>query len=437
MVSNVRWGETVAAVVIGILLGILSIFKGTEVYGLMLTILVYGFFFLFCQYFLHDVQIRNILWMAFTLRVLLALINVYIFPLPDSQADAVTFERVGWEFAQYWMGEEREVQWISSAFLYSKFIGLIYYLFDRVPLIPHLLNVILGTLIVYNIYKIALRVTDDSKTAHLAAFVALFFPTLNLYSAILLRESLIVFLFSLSVLLFLEWFFKNNYLMLLLSVVPIHLASYLHQGTALILFVYLFVVVFYSPRLKKIDKFPVAKILFVSFAIVLYLVFFGTDIFKVFPEISALPQALSERLGYTSRGNAAYLIGLHPDNNLEAILMTPLRIIYFFFTPFPWMIEDAVHLIGFFDAILYMVLMYYSLKGLRHIWQRNKMLCIFLVLVLLVFAVVFAWGTSNFGTAARHRQKIVWLLIVLAAAGKSKSFLEAMKKRIPRRTENL
>jgi len=76
---------------------------------------------------------------------------------------------------------------------------------------------------------------------------------------------------------------------------------------------------------------------------------------------------------------------------------------------------------AFFDALLYIFLSIYAFKGLASLRRKDKLLFWGIVLILVVFLVVFAWGTSNYGTAIRHRQKIVWLLSVPAAIGIAKS----------------
>ena len=61
-------------------------------------------------------DIRHVLLVAFLVRAALALIHYYIFPLPDSSADAVTFERVAWE----WSREPLGLQFVDD---YSYFIS--------------------------------------------------------------------------------------------------------------------------------------------------------------------------------------------------------------------------------------------------------------------------------------------------------------------------
>ncbi len=43
--------------------------------------------------------------------------------------------------------------------------------------------------------------------------------------------------------------------------------------------------------------------------------------------------------------------------------------------------------------------------------------------MLLIIIGTFAWGVSNFGTATRHRQKIVGLIIAVSSLGITRNWL--------------
>lgn len=129
------------------------------------------------------------------------------------------------------------------------------------------------------------------------------------------------------------------------------------------------------------------------------------------------PEYLSAEVSVASRGDAAYLFDLYPDTKLDFLWQTPLRIFYFLFSPFPSMLSEPGHVLGLVDALLYLsmslIITVSLFRGLGI--ERNRLLL--LLSVLFVFVFVFSWGTSNFGTAIRHRQKIAWLFITLTSIG--------------------
>ena len=200
-------------------------------------------------------------------------------------------------------------------------------------------------------------------------------------------------------------------------------ASALHGGMVFIGIVYVFFFSFYHPKKKRWVAISLNSLIAVLL-VVFYLVTFGDLVTNKLPQDMSMlfsEDFLGERTQIAARDRAAYLAGFAPTSPLSMLLQTPLRILYFLYTPFVWMVSAAVDVVGFFDALLYIFLSIYAFKGLASLRRKDKLLFWGIVLILVVFLVVFAWGTSNYGTAIRHRQKIVWLLSVPAAIGIAKS----------------
>lgn len=405
------------SIVIGLITGIVSAGRGTDLIGLFLMVLI----FLGLSVFLFrypDPVLRNILFLAFVVRSGLALFQEYIAPLPDSTSDAVTFERLGWEVAQAWLNGDVAPQ-LSGAYLYSVLIGSLYYLFGRVPLVPQMVNVILGVIIVFLIYKLTYLIAKSLKSARLASLFAAFFPTLNLYSAITLRENVVVVLTIVSVYCFTKWLKADTLLEMAGAAVTLLGASALHGGMIVIGSVYGLFFCFYDPKRKRWVMFSQRLLLGAILTIVILGLFRSVLLNKLPNDIFTLfsPEYLGKHTAIAARDRAAYLVGLTPNSFGDLIIQTPIRMIYFLFTPFPWMVTKMIDFVGFIDAFLYFGFMFYSLKGLLYLRKRDKIVFVAISLILIIAFSTFAWGTSNYGTAIRHRQKFVWLLMSLASLG--------------------
>lgn len=403
-------------------IGLLPILRGNEFFGIILFGIIFLLFILISS-FKKDTFLIFILAISFLVRSILAILNVYIFPLPDSGADAVEFERVAWEYAQILLGNEEELSRTSNAFIFSKFIGVIYLVFDRIPIVAHLFNVITGVLIVYYIYQICM-LTFSKKAAKTAATIAAFFPTFNLYSAVLTRECIIVLFFVISFYFMILWYKKKKNSALIGTFVFILLATLLHGGLIFVILVYTFIFLFFNNNKEEWNFTPYIKISALSLSLGIILFFGGDYIFNKIPSGITLGNAheiLTVSLSYAAKGDAAYLVGYTPNSLVDLVTQTPIRVFYFLFAPLPWMITSASHVVGFIDGLLYLVLSFYTIKGLKFLWKHDKVLFILCFGLFIVFLVTFAWGTSNFGTAVRHRQKIVWLLIIVAVIGKYKN----------------
>ena len=111
---------------------------------------------------------------------------------------------------------------------------------------------------------------------------------------------------------------------------------------------------------------------------------------------------------------------------LNMLLYTLPRIVFFLFSPFPWHWRGLSDIIAFcFNSVFYMGAVYSAWKYLRSKERENRNLLIALLIVALVTVFVFAWGTSNTGTAVRHRDKMVILygmIWALSGVGKRKTY---------------
>jgi hypothetical protein len=121
---------------------------------------------------------------------------------------------------------------------------------------------------------------------------------------------------------------------------------------------------------------------------------------------------ISGLLGASIRGEAAFPRWLIPGDFASLFWTVPLRVFYFIASPLPWDVKSAEHLIGAFDAALYTSLVIVMLVNFKSIRQNRLAFLMFLLFLFLL--VGFSLGTGNFGTAVRHRFKLLPLLLILS-----------------------
>jgi len=139
----------------------------------------------------------------------------------------------------------------------------------------------------------------------------------------------------------------------------------------------------------------------------------GIGLYQKFGNINTL-EDVRRLQAYRAQGRAAYLENFHPVKPIDIIWQLPIRIIYFLFTPFLWMVSSSADFIGLADVAIYIVLMICAWKR-RNNWLYSKRASP-LMLMFLILLAVFAMGSSNYGTTIRHRFKIVPMLIIWATA---------------------
>jgi len=415
-------------IVIGSFIGLGSITRGADLFGLFF-ISICCFIFMTILFKVNDPVLKKVLIIALSLRTGLALVQAFILNLPDSGNDTVVYELTGWEYATAWnTGLEANFTFAHGApLVYSKIIGVIYFISGRVPLLVQFVNVVLGVFIVYYVYKIIIEFGATKRSAQIGSVITALFPTLCLYSTITLRETFISFFTIVSVFYFFKWLNSGTVSKLILAAAFLLLSSALFGAMIVVGVVYAIFFIFYEVKTKKwrlLSKQSVLGIFIVT--LVIMIIIFNPFLMDKLPGDLRLifsPDYMSWKVTTVATGGAAYLVGFTPNSILDIIIQSPVRMMYFLFAPFPWMISSPGQILGLIDALLYLVLVFYSVKGLKYLKKYNNPAFWAVILMLLIIIGTFAWGVSNFGTAIRHRQKIVPLLIAVSSLGITRSWL--------------
>jgi len=372
---------------------------------------------LICAHYARSIS--HILIAAFVIRTLAAFIHFYVVPLPYSQADALKFEETAWQWAQAPSG----FQFLENpTYFISWIIALLYRLTDRSPLMAQSLSVLFGTLTVMIGWLLARELWND-HVAKKAAWGIAFFPTLILFSAIILREAYFWFFLLLALLGTSRWLRTPSIRELLLALTSFVIGILFHGVMALGLFAFLSFVILGSARqffvglgrgLFRIKH--LVAIIAATGLIALYMT--GVVILPKFGKIENIAQRawLFSRVKYSveaSREEVAYPEWLIPKTGPEALWKAPIRVAYFFFSPFPWDFKKPQHLLLIFDGMLYLLLIFYLLHSRSLILIDVRKIWLLIVIGSIVMALAF--GTGSFISAVRHRAKVVAPLIVIAA----------------------
>lgn len=356
-------------------------------------------------------RVCHILIAAFIVRSLFAVIHYYVIPLPDSQFDAASFERLAAQWAAEGFSRVLE-KFALGAELYCWILALLYSILGRSPLMAQALNVLFGTLIVWNVYSIS-RLLWNEKTALHVAMVATVFPTLVLYSAITLREVAVVYPFTLGLLWFIRWLQINRLSTILVSVFAFIVSISFHFGMFIVLILLLFIIcIKYLDDFLKVRLVSILKnsIFFIFIIIMIGVVLINLQAFGgfLFKGLNFL-NWLSQETKFRAEGRAAYLVWMQPHTLLDLFWQTPIRVVYFLFAPFPWMVQDLKDLFGLLISILNLLLFFQLFRSLPDILANTRARWLLWILVGLL--VEFAWLSSNYGISIRHNSKIIPIVL--------------------------
>ena len=368
--------------------------------------------------------LSRILFVAFTFRMFAAVVNAYVVPLPDSTADARTFEIVAWEWAQGGVAEAIQQFTGPDSYFISWVLSVLYAATDRsllmaqsVSLLFGLGTVVLGTLLTREIW--------GTRAAIKAGWLLALFPTLILYSALVMREAYIWFFVLVALYGVALWARYGDFRYLMLALAGFLGAAFFHGAMFVGALFFLLYVAFWALTrlLKGLSQCRLHLFACVLILSTLVVILGYTSSGVSLPKLGTFQQAInSERIlvlvdsrtrGSDDKVGASFPEWTQPASVSEIPFKSPARMAYFTFSPFPWDVRTPAHLIGLVDGLLYMLLVFLIWRNKRAIWANPAARAI--LFIILGYILVFSFGIGNFGTGIRHRAKFVAGLIILAA----------------------
>ena len=364
-------------------------------------------------------DIFKILLVALIVRVLVMLIGHYLIPLPDSTADAISFEATAWSLAQVGFLNVLDAYIGPDPKFISLLIAIPYSLFGRSILMAKSISLLFGMGSVFLGWKLA-KMIWDKRTANRVGWVIALFPSLILYSALVMRESYIVFFLIVALCGVVIWVKNNNYKSLVLVALGFTGATFFHGAlmTGALTFLVIvgilsFIKLYKSLKSNRINiKIFMFFLIFITISSLYISGKIHVPYLGSFKETTSIKTLLKKTDGAT-RGVASYPEWTKARSFEELLYKGTIRSLYFVFSPFPWDIQKPAHLIGMIDSFLYMYLSYLIFQNRKIIW-KDPVLRIILI-ILLSYIIVFGVGVGNFGTGIRHRSKFVIMFILLAA----------------------
>src|SRR5699024_9951499 len=299
-----------------------------------------------------------------------------------------------------------------------------------------------------------------------------FLPNFAVMNVILLRESIIIFLVTLSLYFFLKWWKKGSFIKLMIALILPIIASLFHSGSIAIVLGYIIIITFYDRRSRRFIfnyQTVISGILGIGLLFILNTLF-SDLLFSKFNSIDSAADLNKTAQAYTD-GGSAYLQNIESNNPIIMILLTPIRMFYFIASPLPWdwrsfsdifafMFSSLFYIITIFFVIsflniinIYYIILFINIRfffffaylfllycrsfsvifafmfsslfyiitiffGIRSLNIKNtdyKNLNIALLIMAVVTMIFFSWGVSNSGTALRHREKFLAVYMLLLA----------------------
>ena len=297
--------------------------------------------------------------------------------------------------------------------LYSTLFSPAYTVFGHISELGRLQMALFGTFVVVNIYLITEYIYDH-RAGLIAGLITAVFPYWIILSAILYRDMLVIFFFTLMAYYFVRWQrgeHQPSVLALLigsallgLSLRTVNIAA---LGTILVITAFM--------SLDRVSTKGIGAIIAGLGAATVAYVAIGQQLF--------LSELASRRAWLAREAPGAYLSDVIYQSFAELLAFLPIGAVYFFLTPFPWHFIDLMAMIAIAQNLfLWYPVVALSVIGFRdslHVPKGPKMM---IPLVGFSIAGVFAYGLveGNIGPAMRHRSQFQFVFFVLAGIALSK-----------------
>ena len=380
---------------------------------------------------------KNFLFVALILRSLCVILDQYFITLPDSTGDAIVFEHKAFYYSEKYGLNIIFQLFHQDSFIISKFISIFYTFLDRSAMMSKMFSVGFGTFTVFLIYRLTF-ILWGSRTALKAGWLATFFPSFILYSSLILREIYIVFFLMYALIACVNFINTNRLNYFIKSFVGFAIAALFHGPMILGFFVFALYISLrilkknnYFLYFKKKNLFSIFLIPIILLPVITYFLGYysipkigninNIGIFKDnnIPKENTIEGRIIWKINKATRssGNsmsgASYPSWTMPKSLTEIIYLTPVRMFYFLYAPFPWDIKRAKHFVGLFDAFFYIYLSICVLRNRKILYENPPTR--FLAIIFIIYIFFYSFGVGNFGTSIRHRLKFIGILIAISA----------------------
>lgn len=345
--------------------------------------------------------------LGYAMRIFLVAFDLYgrnIYSLPNSGADSEWFYIRGLQYANGYLADQSGIvpvvgtlfRWLGDSRIYVQFLLML-----------------CSVVALHMAVQVVEELGVDQKTRRNTMYILCLLPNFAILSSIFLRESIVTMFISISLLCFVRWWNGRTEGWLLLAFIFVLAASWFHSGSVGVAVGYVMVLFVYN---RKQGAFHLSwktigpALLF----LLLFVYLFNNYADTLFQKMAGLDSA-EDIANLSTTGGASYAAYVGNSNSIFNILIyTPLRIVFFLFSPFPWQIRGLSDIIALcFNSLFYLYVIVRTISFISKGHSEKRKIVIALFIVAMTTAFVFGWGVANTGTAIRHRDKMVIVYGVL------------------------
>lgn len=361
---------------------------------------------------------RRLARTAFLVRAVAAIV-IHLFVTPGLFApDENTYDFRGELLAKYWRGEipvNPLPAFGGETTGYYYIVAALYFPFGQLPLLPKLLNAWIGSRAVLELFLLTRLVGNSESAALRAAKFMAFFPSMILWSSLMVRDVWVQWLLvritkEMSEL-------KGRFIpSRIVSLIFLIWALTAFRSYLLYAVVGPFVVAFFLSRSKDL-----IRNLFLGSALALGVAYFGSQGGAGDQKVQTFDLVELQRLRSWSSSAVAADSGFASDVNIStvggALSFLPTGLAYFFFAPFPWQIGSLQQSLAIPETLYFYTLVPGTIAGILFLFRKRLADSVGVLLVAMTVTFGYAIGQGNVGTLYRHKAQVVGFYYAFAAIG--------------------
>lgn len=303
---------------------------------------------------------------------------------------------------------------------YTYWVTFLYFLYGYVPLLPKIVNIILGASTTVFAYLISKDIFSK-RTARLSAILVGFFPSMIFLSTLNIKDTAFIFISMCIVWSFVKFFKtqKKFYLIFIMILIPLESTIRRDFWIAITLIVFLSGIVLLKKPLRK-----VVVCLFLAVFLAL-LILKSQFIYASFQKL--ILGAMGYHIGHVHTAGISY--NLLPEKyyewgidlsslNLFSLLNFIFKaVLYFLLVPFLWDIRSFFHLLVYPQVFAWYILLVFSFLGMLLCFKHKIRLSSILFFYLCLMTTNIALFSGNIGTSFRHRDMLSPFFLIFSAFG--------------------
>ena len=349
---------------------------------------------------------------------IIAILNSFVSPVRGAGKDGERFHHIAEVIAQ-----KQDFYFSIGADVYNNFLAISYFVFGSSQFLGAELSVMAFGLS----FLLLVKLMDILEISRYRVSVLLLFgllPTAVIHTSVTLRESWEILFFMSTVYFGLRYQFDRKWKYIFLAIAAVAAFGSLHHGM-LAFSVFLLPCVLLWPighrsmaRAFLTRPRAIFALLgcFGALAVALAL---STQAFNVELASSLMQgEVLEYSSGFregTAPSRATYDAPLELSSVSGFLLSFAIIILHYVLEPFPWKIMNIVDLYAFFEVLLRVLLFMFSWWAITQEHGAKKQIMTMLLVLYVVLSIIWALGTTNYGTAIRHHLVGYWVILLLGA----------------------